>query len=398
MSLLRMTGQIGVVCIALTWSMGLAFGTEVGNCVAAYQQAATVAQSGDCTAAIPMFDAVTRQCPQLASAHHGLGLCYSLTGDHASAVRAMEEAIRLAPDRPNYAHDVALLYLHQKDWENALKYLAPLWEQRASLAFELTLALIGARHQPDARLEHDRDLVLTIGKPQPKNPEAMAAATRGAGLLKEGKADDAIAEFELMARLAPEEPLSFFYLAHAHQRAGDFLESFRSVERGIAQHPNDPMLVFMLGSMSYDLGRYEEADAAIGRLRSLDEVAYRASEGLVRHVHSKRQLKAAEAPVKRTFDTKERCEAAGGQWGQHGLFLEPICVVPTTDAGTACRDARECEGSCIAELTPEEQRLFTAGPERHVFEKIGQCSQQQPVFGCFPFVSDGKVDGILCVD
>lgn len=102
------------------------------------------------------------------------------------------------------------------------------------------------------------------------------------------------------------------------------------------------------------------------------------------------------------FSTKENCEAVGGQWGKHGLFVQEFCVMPTSDYGKECKDSKECEGSCIAELTTEEQRWLTGWLTeevgQHVLEKTGRCSQWQQMFGCFPFVSGGKVKEILCVD
>ena len=80
------------------------------------------------------------------------------------------------------------------------------------------------------------------------------------------------------------------------------------------------------------------------------------------------------------------------------MLAKEFCVLPASDAGKTCNDSSECQGGCIAELTPEEHDLLTKEYGKHVLEKTGQCSQWQQMFGCFPFVSNGKVKEILCVE
>jgi len=115
------------------------------------------------------------------------------------------------------------------------------------------------------------------------------------------------------------------------------------------------------------------------------------------------QAQAIESEAVPTDDTasyeiKESCEAVEGLWGAHGLFVEEFCVLPAADAGNECSDFSECEGDCIAELTAEEERLLVEEFGQHVLEKTGTCSQWQQMFGCYPFISEGKVTEILCVD
>ena len=86
------------------------------------------------------------------------------------------------------------------------------------------------------------------------------------------------------------------------------------------------------------------------------------------------------------------CEGKGGEW----LDLGPkqTCNFPTTDAGKICLNSDDCEGDCIVELTSEEEANLINGP----IEKEGQCSEKTINLGCFAFVEDGQVSGILCQD
>lgn len=94
-------------------------------------------------------------------------------------------------------------------------------------------------------------------------------------------------------------------------------------------------------------------------------------------------------------ETKEACEAAGGEWGHWGFLSEERCNERTNDAGKVCHDSEECEGACLAELDASAERLLMRGGELAL---SGRCSERKLVYGCHPFVRKGKVKGILCVD
>jgi hypothetical protein len=94
-------------------------------------------------------------------------------------------------------------------------------------------------------------------------------------------------------------------------------------------------------------------------------------------------------------DTQLACEQVGGSWGRAGIFPKPICKMPTHDAGRPCADLGECEGLCIADLTPEQRDLVIKGQKLQV---PGQCSPYSPIFGCLAIVEKGLVARIMCRD
>jgi hypothetical protein len=93
--------------------------------------------------------------------------------------------------------------------------------------------------------------------------------------------------------------------------------------------------------------------------------------------------------------TQLACEQAGGKWGPAGLFPKPICKIPTHDGGRVCADVGECEGLCLAALTPEQRSLVI---KRHKLPLLGKCTPYSPMFGCMALVKEGFVSGILCRD
>lgn len=86
-------------------------------------------------------------------------------------------------------------------------------------------------------------------------------------------------------------------------------------------------------------------------------------------------------------DLAANCKAKGGQWIKAGRAQTPMCDIPYSDAGKACSDSDQCQGSCISQ---ERQR----GKKTK-----GQCSASPAAaFGCYALVSKGFSRGMICVD
>ncbi len=94
-------------------------------------------------------------------------------------------------------------------------------------------------------------------------------------------------------------------------------------------------------------------------------------------------------------DDQAGCEKAGGAWGPVGIFPQPICRVPTADGGRPCADDGECEGRCLAALSPEQRDQVQSGGKLAL---LGACTPVRPVFGCMAIVEKGFVARILCAD
>lgn len=55
------------------------------------------------------------------------------------------------------------------------------------------------------------------------------------------------------------------------------------------------------------------------------------------------------------INTEAECLARHGTWGgtEMGRGRNPGCALPTKDAGKACTDPSQCEGSCLADHPPQ---------------------------------------------
>jgi hypothetical protein len=80
------------------------------------------------------------------------------------------------------------------------------------------------------------------------------------------------------------------------------------------------------------------------------------------------------------------CEAAGGNFGQHGLNPQENCLCRSADAGCACAGST-CQGTCFAPLDDGCEGVVE-----------GQCSEFVTAFGCICVpVGEGQWAG-LCID
>jgi hypothetical protein len=93
---------------------------------------------------------------------------------------------------------------------------------------------------------------------------------------------------------------------------------------------------------------------------------------------------------------KETCLAMGGRWGRIGLAPREECNLPTGDGGKVCTDTHECEGMCLAELSPAERDQIVKN--KVPLATQGKCTSWKIVVGCIARIENGKVGTILCID
>ena len=77
-------------------------------------------------------------------------------------------------------------------------------------------------------------------------------------------------------------------------------------------------------------------------------------------------------------ETEPACVEAGGRWATGGIAQQPLCFLPTPDAGAACTRADDCTGFCLAET--------------------GTCSPETPRFGCFALLDLDGAEVTICID
>lgn len=129
---------------------------------------------------------------------------------------------------------------------------------------------------------------------------------------------------------------------------------------------------------------------------------------------------SASAPLQSAEDPelvtqRDACEAAGGQWGAHGMLGRQSCDRPTHDAGQRCTSSADCESFCVEDgdepLTGSppvgvEEPRCGAGQQPRLL--VGHCHERSLPFGCHPRLREVTIECIapgaarrghmLCVD
>jgi len=87
---------------------------------------------------------------------------------------------------------------------------------------------------------------------------------------------------------------------------------------------------------------------------------------------------------------RKLCEAAAGEVTRIGRIGNEACVQNLPDAGKTCSDASDCIGRCVLETDLSEPVPGTSTD--------GICEATDNQFGCTTLITDGKIEGTLCID
>ena len=85
----------------------------------------------------------------------------------------------------------------------------------------------------------------------------------------------------------------------------------------------------------------------------------------------------------------QACTTKGGVFSQQGRLGCHMCVVNYADAGKACKDSSDCQGSC------QSSGEFIASGTAN---QTGQCSANSSPFGCRQTIEKGVAQPAICVD
>ncbi len=94
---------------------------------------------------------------------------------------------------------------------------------------------------------------------------------------------------------------------------------------------------------------------------------------------------AAVKPPRPT--NKAGCDACKGLWARHGISESESCICKTKDAGKACHDGSECEGTCLVADDAKFEVAAAGPPPRGSFS--GKCAEYDTTFGCFRSIPNG---------
>lgn len=203
-----------------------ALGRHPGHLELQLAQADQARLDGDGDTALALFDAARTTHPGSHEAWFGLGRVHADKDNLAEARRALDEAIRLAPDAPGYLGERATLEALSGD------------PAAARTGFEQALA-----RQPD---------------------DYLALTGLGILQLKTGETEAALTSFLKAGTIEPQYARAQLYVGVTYYQLGNRLRALESVRKAAELDPKDPLPHVVLGMIQGDA---QELRAAIDAAR-----------------------------------------------------------------------------------------------------------------------------------
>lgn len=182
-------------------------------------------------------------------------------GDHALAIATLQDVIRQRPDLP-VAHDRLAFVLKAS---GRLPEAITVLEQAASKGFAdgPALASLGTMLGEAGRLERSRDVLEAAVAMNPHDLEVQA--NLGVLYLRMGRRDQAIAMLQRALAADPALANARNTLAVAYAQAGDLRRAVEEWRQVALARPNDPDVLYNIGTALLQLNRPSEAKPFLER-------------------------------------------------------------------------------------------------------------------------------------
>ncbi len=203
------------------------------------------------------FEKIVARQPDLAEAHHGLGLVALHAGEALPACEHFLRAIGIRPDHPLYFNHLGLALRDRREMEQALA------------AFEMAITLEPGFTEAHINLGNT---LLQIDRPEQALTSFQLAFTQqignarihhgmGRALLRLNRLPEAVRSLTTAVTLQPRFPSAHFDLGNAHTRQGDLPAALGHFQRTLEQQPDHIDAHIATGAVLHELKRLEEAAA-----------------------------------------------------------------------------------------------------------------------------------------
>jgi putative PEP-CTERM system TPR-repeat lipoprotein len=235
------------------------------------------------------LQALLQDAPKNAEALHALALTELKLGDPKEAMRHLEQAVSEAPQELVLAATLAVAKLEQKDFKGAEEVLKKACETSPkSVDCAITLGRLYATEDKTSEAEQKFQQAVAM---DPNNAAALlslAALENTAGrkqeaeqnfkrlsslpdktfrayhaifLFQEGRRDEALKEFEVLARKDPEDRALRTLLAAAYQTMNRLPDARSLLTNALKKNPKDLDALLQRGEIFLSDGKYSEAEA-----------------------------------------------------------------------------------------------------------------------------------------
>lgn len=237
--------------------------------------------------------------PDLLPARERLGAIYESRGDRAGAIAQYEAAAQgEAGDAPGSRVNLAALYNQTRQHDRAIALLAPWQPDRDRFPVMhrvLGDAFVGAERLGDALSEYEVSLKLA-----PDDWQTHVGL--GVALRADGQEEAAMARFEKAAELAPEEPAPLIQIGETRAAAGDIEGAVEAMTRAAALSPAPAIIEARMAGLHRQAGEPEKAVSIFEGMIARDGASPAALAALADAQADAGQADAALATVDRMIE------------------------------------------------------------------------------------------------
>ncbi len=228
---------------------------------------------GDIDEAITHYEIVAEQAPDQAQVLSVLGRAYLHAHELDKAFEVLEKAVELDPDIVEAQHGLGAYYMRRLDYENAIGPLERACELRprdVGVRINLASTLEKLNRHEEALSNINR--ALQLDKKSPNGHLVMVEI-----LSRTGDMEGAQKQVEKLVKLQPQFGAAYDQLARIRKFTDDDLPLIRQAEKAL-KHGMPPKercnLLFAIGKMYDDCGRYDEAFASYQQANLLRKHRY----------------------------------------------------------------------------------------------------------------------------
>lgn len=241
--------------------------------------------------------------PSIASAWSNLGVTRRNLGK-PEAAEAFQRAYELDRDNPQTMNHLALAYIDTEQWIDAVALLKRATEgapEDPSIWLNFGVAQTGLGNIEGALQSFQQAIALDAGNR--RGIAAAAAVKLTEHYLATGQQDAALREAEKLITLAPQDSEGWVFKGQIRKAQGDLESARQSLEEARRLAPEQAAIHNNLGSVYYDLGRRNDAEAAFRRALDIDPTMSAAQENL-RAVQGAPATGTASPPPPRAAQTR----------------------------------------------------------------------------------------------
>lgn len=251
---------------------------------------------GDIDEAVMHYEIAVEEVPDNAQLLSVLGTSYLHAHELDKALEALEKAVELDPDIVDAQHGLGAYYMRRLDYENAigpLEHACELRPRDVGVRINLASTLEKLNRHDEALSNINRALQL-----DKKNPAAHLVMVEI--LSRTGDMDGAQKQVEKLVKLQPQFGAAYDQLARIRKFSDADLPLIRQAEKALKRGmpPKERCnLLFAIGKMYDDCGKYEEAFASYEQANLLRKHRYEIDDDreLVKALH--RSFTAKTIPV-----------------------------------------------------------------------------------------------------